>query len=68
LTNSCGANQAAKDTCATAQAAASAATKGTGAQADAFNGAFGIQTVRLHGKFTDSFSNLNAELCWRDPD
>jgi len=44
LTNSCGADQAAKDTCAKGQAAASAATKGTGAQADAFNAAFGIQT------------------------
>ncbi|KAL5525722.1 hypothetical protein ACEPAG_7059 [Sanghuangporus baumii] len=44
LTNTCGADQTAKDTCATAQSAASAATKGTGAQADAFNAAFGITT------------------------
>ncbi|KAF8896338.1 hypothetical protein BD779DRAFT_577336 [Infundibulicybe gibba] len=44
LTNSCGANQAAKNTCATAQTAASAAAANTGAQADAFNAAFGIRT------------------------
>ena len=46
LTNSCGADQTAKNTCATGKAAASAAAKGTGAQADAFNAAFGIKTVR----------------------
>lgn len=44
LTNSCGADQTAKDTCAQAKAAASAATKKTGAQADAFNAVFGIST------------------------
>ncbi|PFH53001.1 hypothetical protein AMATHDRAFT_1726 [Amanita thiersii Skay4041] len=44
LTNSCKSDQTAKDTCAKARAAASAAQKGTGAQADAFNAAFGIQT------------------------
>lgn len=44
LTNSCGADQTAKDTCATASTAADAATKGTGAQADAFNNAFGVTT------------------------
>lgn len=44
LVNSCGADQTAKDTCATARAAASAATKGTGEQADAFNAAFGVTT------------------------
>ena len=42
--NTCGADQTAKDTCATATAAASAAKKGTGEQADAFNAAFGITT------------------------
>jgi hypothetical protein len=47
LTNSCGADQTAKNTCAQGRAAASAASRGTGAQADAFNSAFGIQTVRL---------------------
>jgi len=46
LTNSCGADQTAKNTCATGKAAASAAAKGTGAQADVFNAAFGIKTVR----------------------
>lgn len=45
LTNTCKANQAAKDLCATARTAASSATAGTGAQADAFNGVFGIETV-----------------------
>ncbi|KAI0049803.1 hypothetical protein FA95DRAFT_803598 [Auriscalpium vulgare] len=44
LTNSCGADQTAKDTCAQAEAAADAQTAKTGAQADAFNAAFGIQT------------------------
>jgi hypothetical protein len=37
----------AKNTCARGRVAASAASRGTGAQADAFNSAFGIQTVRL---------------------
>lgn len=46
LTNSCGADQTAKNTCAQGSSAASAASPGTGAQADAFNSAFGIQTVR----------------------
>ncbi|KAG6851103.1 hypothetical protein H0H93_000983 [Arthromyces matolae] len=44
LTNSCGADQTAKNTCATAQAAAAAAKAGTGFQADAFNAVFGITT------------------------
>ena len=44
LTNTCGADQTAKDTCTAAQAAANAATPLTGAQADAFNAAFGIKT------------------------
>lgn len=45
LTNICGANQAAKDLCNTARSAASSAPPKTGAQADAFNGIFGIKTV-----------------------
>jgi hypothetical protein len=44
LTNSCQADDTAKATCQTARAAASAATKGTGGQADAFNQVFGINT------------------------
>jgi len=44
LTNSCKANQAAKNLCATATTAANGATAKTGAQADAFNAVFGIQT------------------------
>lgn len=44
LVNTCGADQTAKDTCAKAKAAASAAPVKTGAQADAFNKVFGINT------------------------
>ncbi|KAF9030997.1 hypothetical protein BDZ89DRAFT_1037735 [Hymenopellis radicata] len=44
LTNSCGANAAAKATCATAQAAVTGAAAKTGGQADLFNAAFGITT------------------------
>jgi hypothetical protein len=44
LTNSCNADQTAKDTCTKAQAAADGATAKTGAQADAFNAVFGIKT------------------------
>lgn len=42
--NSCGANQAAKDLCAQAKAAAAAAGAKQGAAADAFNAAFGAST------------------------
>jgi len=45
LTNSCKANQAAKDVCAKARQAAAGAPVSTGTQADAFNGVFGIKTV-----------------------
>ncbi|THH01484.1 hypothetical protein EW026_g1254 [Hermanssonia centrifuga] len=44
LTNKCGADQTAKDTCATATTAANGQTAKTGAQADAFNAVFGIST------------------------
>ncbi|KAH9964377.1 hypothetical protein BGW80DRAFT_1179401, partial [Lactifluus volemus] len=44
LTNTCGANQAAKDLCTKAETAANAATPLTGEQADAFNNVFGIKT------------------------
>lgn len=44
LVNTCGADQTAKNTCATAKTAADTGAKGTGAQADAFNAAFGITT------------------------
>ncbi|TFK50394.1 hypothetical protein OE88DRAFT_249467 [Heliocybe sulcata] len=44
LTNSCGADQTAKDTCQSAQTAALAETAKTGKQADAFNAVFGITT------------------------
>ncbi|KAI0326626.1 hypothetical protein GY45DRAFT_73962 [Cubamyces sp. BRFM 1775] len=44
LTNSCGADQTAKDTCQKARAAADTVTAKTGGQADAFNAVFGITT------------------------
>ncbi|KAF9267790.1 hypothetical protein L218DRAFT_854619 [Marasmius fiardii PR-910] len=44
LTNSCGADQTAKDTCKKATTAANGAAAKTGAQADAFNAAFGKKT------------------------
>jgi hypothetical protein len=44
LTNSCKANAAAKTLCASAITASKAAAVKTGAQADAFNGVFGITT------------------------
>lgn len=44
LVNSCEADQTARNTCATAQAAADTKAAKTGAQADAFNAVFGIIT------------------------
>jgi len=44
LTNSCDADQTAKNSCTAAKTAADAQPPKTGAQADAFNAAFGIQT------------------------
>jgi hypothetical protein len=44
LTNSCKANQAAKDLCAQAQAAANTGAAKTGQQADLFNAVFGEKT------------------------
>lgn len=44
LTNSCGADQTAKDTCQKARTAADTVTAKTGGQADAFNAVFGIST------------------------
>jgi len=44
LKNNCKANAAAISLCSTASAAADKAAKGTGAQADAFNNIFGIET------------------------
>jgi uncharacterized protein with GYD domain len=44
LVNTCGADQTAKNTCATAKTAADSKTAKTGAQADAFNAVFGIKT------------------------
>lgn len=44
LVNSCGADQTARTTCASAQVVADQQADKTGAQADAFNGIFGITT------------------------
>jgi len=44
LVNSCGADQTARTTCASARAAADELAAKTGAQADAFNAVFGIKT------------------------
>lgn len=44
LVNFCGADAVAKQTCATAKAAADTVTAKTGGQADAFNAVFGITT------------------------
>ena len=44
LVNSCGADQTAQATCATASSAVDTAAKGSGGQADAFNAVFGITT------------------------
>lgn len=44
LVNSCGADQTARTTCASARAAADGHAIKTGAQADAFNAGFGIKT------------------------
>lgn len=60
LTNSCKANQAAKDTCKTAQTAAAAAAVGTGAQADAFNSLFGVQTQFVNVAAVDNQGNIIA--------
>ncbi|EJD06901.1 uncharacterized protein FOMMEDRAFT_17361 [Fomitiporia mediterranea MF3/22] len=60
LTNSCGADQTAKDTCKTAQAAADAQTPKTGAQADAFNAAFGITTNFASVAAVDDQGNVVA--------
>ncbi|KAF8656257.1 hypothetical protein AX16_002693 [Volvariella volvacea WC 439] len=56
LTDTCQANQAARDTCAQAAAAASAAPAG-GAQADTFNAAFGITTDFVNIPQVDSQGN-----------
>lgn len=60
LTNTCGANDAAKATCVTATEASKAATKNTGAQADAFNAAFGITTTFVNVATIDNQGNIVA--------
>ncbi|PPQ67480.1 hypothetical protein CVT25_006021, partial [Psilocybe cyanescens] len=58
LTNTCKANQAAKDVCAQAQTTALAAASNTGAQADAFNAAFGITTTFSDVAVVDNQGNI----------
>ncbi|KAG5643014.1 hypothetical protein DXG03_001752 [Asterophora parasitica] len=58
LVNKCGADQTARDTCATAKVAAAAAATGTGAQADAFNAVFGITTSFANIASVDNQGNV----------
>jgi len=58
LTNSCGADQTAKDTCAKAIAAADTVTAKTGGQADAFNAVFGITTNFANVASVDDQGNV----------
>jgi len=68
LTNSCGADQTAKDTCAAAQAAAQTGTAKTGEQADLFNAQFGITTVSYcSGLNVFQISDSPIELCISHP-
>lgn len=67
LTNSCKADQTAKDTCQKARAAADTVTAKTGGQADAFNAVFGITTkfadvasVDDQGRVVAGTGNANA--------
>ncbi|KAI0833338.1 hypothetical protein BC628DRAFT_1335111 [Trametes gibbosa] len=60
LTNSCGADQTAKDTCQSARAAADTKTAKTGAQADAFNAVFGITTKFADVASVDDQGNVIA--------
>ncbi|EIN12770.1 hypothetical protein PUNSTDRAFT_37915, partial [Punctularia strigosozonata HHB-11173 SS5] len=60
LTNSCKADQTAKDTCAKAKAAADTVTAKTGGQADAFNAVFGITTQFADVASVDDQGNVIA--------
>ncbi|KAI0359976.1 hypothetical protein OH77DRAFT_1493446 [Trametes cingulata] len=60
LTNSCKADQTAKDTCQKARAAADTVTAKTGGQADAFNAVFGIQTNFAAVASVDDQGNIVA--------
>jgi hypothetical protein len=58
LVNTCGADQTAKSTCATAKIAADSKTAKTGAQADAFNAVFGITTNFASVAEVDDVGNI----------
>ncbi|XP_006459399.1 hypothetical protein AGABI2DRAFT_191384 [Agaricus bisporus var. bisporus H97] len=60
LTNTCKANQDAKELCDAARSAASSATVGTGAQADAFNEVFGIKTDFADSPVDDSGNSTSG--------
>ncbi|KAI0368667.1 hypothetical protein BV20DRAFT_980618 [Pilatotrama ljubarskyi] len=60
LTNSCKADQTAKDTCQKARAAADTVTAKTGGQADAFNAVFGITTKFADVASVDDQGNVVA--------
>ncbi|TBU55568.1 hypothetical protein BD310DRAFT_979504 [Dichomitus squalens] len=60
LTNSCKADQTAKDTCAKAKAAADTGAPKTGVQADLFNAVFGITTNFANTPAVDDQGNVIA--------
>ncbi|THH33193.1 hypothetical protein EUX98_g980 [Antrodiella citrinella] len=60
LVNTCGADQTAQNTCATAKAAADQFPPKTGAQADAFNAVFGISTSFAQVAAVDDQGNVIA--------
>ena len=59
LVNFCGADDLAKQTCATAAAAADTVTAKTGGQADAFNAVFGISTVSSRATLAAPYSETD---------
>ncbi len=60
LVNTCGADQTAQATCATAKTAFDSETAKTGAQADAFNAVFGIKTNFAAVAAVDDQGNIIA--------
>ena len=60
LVNACGADQTARDTCAAAKVAFDSKPAKTGAQADAFNAIFGIQTKFASVAAVDNQGNIIA--------
>lgn len=58
LVNTCGADQTARNTCATAKVAFDSKPAETGAQADAFNAVFGIKTNFAATPAVDNQGNI----------